>query len=258
MAVFYDAVGTGDQFYSPAITLVPFNMAWKHNASGGQIAVVTALSYWVGLTSLSTLTRQVTYGGIPMTSLGVVQWTGMSSLFPTETAWTELFGLLNAPAGQANVRATIRGGVALTRRFGRANSVSYSGVSSFGSFTSATGTNTSLSVSSTAAVASVSVAAFGSKDSGISNFSRNTRYQTNVNMSLAIGDVDGNGSSQSFTSTLGASAPWGAGAVSLQAADIVATAQPILVDADTDSAGKRYPRSPSFIRRSVFSVRPER
>ncbi|MFM8798744.1 MAG: hypothetical protein ACKODT_07290 [Fluviibacter sp.] len=259
MAVFYDAIGSGGQLNSPNLTLIPFNMSWNHTARGGQIAVIAAVSYRIGMTtSLSGITREVTYGGEPMTSLGVVQWSGLTLETTTKGAWLELFGITGVPEGTSSVMVKIRGGAALTGRIGRGNTISYSGVNGFGTFTSGSGTNTSMSVSSSATSASASFAAFTAYGSGISTFNRNTRYQSNVNMALAAGDVDGNGSSQSFTATRGGAGEWGACAVSIQAADIVATALPVVVDPNTSAIGKRYPRSPSFVRRSVFRVEPEK
>lgn len=259
MAVFYDAIGSGDELNSPHLTLVPFNMTWRHTARGSQVAVIAAVAYRIGMTtSLSGVTREVTYGGVPMVSLGSVQWSGLTLETTTQGAWLELFGIVGVPAGTSTVSVKIRGGSALAGRIGRGNTVSYTGVESLGTFASASGSTSSMSVSSTAATASLSFAAFACYNAGISTFNRTSRFASSVNMSLTMGDVEGNGSSQSMTAVRGGNGPWGGCAVPILAADVVATAKPVVVDTDTDAIGARYPRSPSFVRRSVFTATAEK
>jgi hypothetical protein len=253
MAVFYNSIGTGGTLYSPVITLIPFSFSWKHTATGSQIGVVAAVSYWVYGSTIGQLTRTVKYGGVTMTSLGVQQW-------GTDSGWIEMFALSNAPKGTQTVTVDIRGGLALVTRLGRGNTVAYTGVDDFGTFSSAgNSSSSSMSVAGGSPVsAGISVGAFAAKEAGISVFNQNTRYQNNTHMSLAFGDVQGNGAAQTFTATRAGSGPWGGGSVVVNPADIVAVAKPVVATAKTSAQGKRYPRSPSFVRRSVFSVSSEK
>lgn len=254
MAVFYNSVGAGDSFYQPVLNFSIIPLSWQHTASGSEIAVVTALSFWVynsNITGIWPLVRSVTYGGKTMTSLGIQQ-------HGTTNTWTEFFGLINAPAGKQTVSAQVTGGLSLVGRVGRANSVAYTGASGFGAFTGAgSGTGSSMTVSAAAPAAGVLVGGFSALDSSAAAFTRNTRYLNNSHMSLVMGEVDGNGSSLSIAATRGSSGPWGGGAVIINPADIAATGLPVSTDPGFYAEGRRYPRSPGFVRRTVFNAQPE-
>ncbi len=134
MAVFFDAVGGSDLYRVPHLSLPgPMELNFWHTASGSQVGVVVAVSYWANVvTTIDNLTRNAFYDGNPMTSLGVQQWGGSAH------GWTELFGILNPDNGRKRVRVSIIGG-ALGGRISRATSLSYTGVDSFGTVTNASG-----------------------------------------------------------------------------------------------------------------------
>lgn len=251
MAVFFDAVGAGDVFNRRWLSLPGgLDLRWKHSASGSQIGVVVAVSYWVNGVPLDNLTRRCWYGGTEMTSLGVKEWGGSSP-----HGWTELFGLVDAPRGSQTVHVSVFGGV--LAKLARGNSVSYTGVDSFGTVTDASGNSTGpLAVSATGDTASKLVAVYGTATAGLNAVNRTRRYVSNTAMSMLIADADGTGSSLSFSATRITAGPWSALAVVVNAADIVATATGIVSEPDVQSAANRYPR-PGTNRRVVFAVGPE-
>ena len=254
MAVFFDSVGTGAVFDESVISFpIPIDLFWTHQAPPGrQTAVVAAMSFWVYNTALTDLTRKVWYGSQEMTSLGVKEWTTGAG-----AGWTELFGILNPPKGRQIVHGWVLGGLPFIGKLARGNSVSYTGVDSFGTVTNAAGVGTgTLSLTGTGASATKVVTAFGTKTVGLAAFNQTQRYLSNTSCSLLLGDADGTGSSTTFSVTRGRSGPWSAQGVVLNAADIVATATGVSATPVLRSAGKRLAR-PGVTRRTIFAAEPE-
>lgn len=254
MAVFPDAVGAGALWNAPLIS-GPIELLWAHPApKGSQVAVVAAVSYWVGTAALGDLTRKCWYGLTEMASLGVKAWGS-----GTAHGWTELFGILNPPKakGKQIVRAQIAGGGLLAGKLARANSVSYTGADGFGAVTDAAGNSAGTqSVAATAVGAAKIVAAFGGNQPGLNSFNRDQRYLSNTTAALLLGDATGTGSSLTFSTTRAKAGDWSALAVVINPADIVATATGVLADPDIHTAGLRLPR-PGVNRRTVFTAGPE-
>lgn len=250
MAVFYDNVGPGDFFIQDPIAVSPVSVGWDHYASGSQIGVLVGLSYWVYSAALTDLTRTVTCGGKAMTSLGAKQW-------GTTSGWTEVFGLTGVPEGKNHISAVVSGGLPLVGRAGRGASLSMSGVGGFGTAVTASGTAAGpLSVAATAAAIGRTVSVFGSAQVGLKNFNQTQRYLSNTGVALLMGDADGSGSSTTFSTDRTASGPWGAVAVPVIAADLIATLSPLVAEPIVSSAGKRFAR-PGTNRRTVFTIEPE-
>lgn len=252
MAVFYDSVGSGGLFSSPAFALGTItDIFWNHTAAGSQGCVVAAVSYYVTNAAIGDLTRTVTYGSAPMQSLGVKAW-GTGTY-----AFTELFGLINPPKGRQRVNARISGGSAVAGRVIRGNTVSYSGVDSFGTVTNAAATTgASLSVSANGTSANTLVAAFGSLTNGLTGFNQTQRYLSNTSMSMLIGDAAGTGTDLAFTAGRTKSGAWGGLAVVINPADIVATATGVDSEPIVASTARRLAR-PGTNRRAVFVAEPE-
>lgn len=254
MAVFYDATGKGQAGQTTFLPLLDYKLNWQHTASGGSdIAVVVALSYAVGgTTELDDLTRTVKYEGMQLDSLGVVLWNN------AEGGWTELFGGVGVPAGKANVTVDVRksGLIAAPSWILRGNSVSYNGVGSFGTVVETYGSGTSLSMSATGASSTMVAQAYGAK-AGLSAYNRTQRYLGNSpGSALAMGDMDGTGSSASFTATKAASGEWGGMSVVLIPTDIYGAAITADADTATSASGRRTAR-PGTNRRTVFTPAAE-
>jgi hypothetical protein len=153
MAVAWDATGAG------AHNSVSNSISTTHTASGSNRAALVSLVVGVvNEASYTTWTRSCTYGGVSMTSLGVFN-DGGSSPPSGFYGWVELFGLLNPATGSQTVSASVtKTGTTHTLGIG---SVSYTGVTSFGTPVVGGGTSSpTLTVAS--ATGDMTVAAFAS------------------------------------------------------------------------------------------------
>lgn len=150
-AIAFDAVGEGDSLAqvvhadpSPAV------LSWAHDVTevGLDVVALVGISGSVGSgnSSFGTYTRAVTFGGVPMTSLGVTNIRATSN-----NGFVELYALLDPPTGEQTVEVT------LTRTLSdisiRADSVTYTGVSDVvvSTVTMGSGTSSSQPVTSTEA-----------------------------------------------------------------------------------------------------------
>ena len=247
MAVFPDAVGLGGLFSSPNISWPIAYADWDHPGTGLHKTVVVAVSFQVDGQELTDLGRLVTYDGLPMTSLGIAEWGGAG-----HGAWTELLGIVDVPGGK-RIHAEVSGGFFAGRRL-RGGSLSYTGVDSFGTVVTATGTGTALSVAGTTTPADLIVQAFGTL-SGLSAYTATQRHISNDAISLVMGDSVGTGAI-TFGATRASAGVWSGLTVVLNAADIVATAKPLTATPIVSASGRRLPR-PGITRRTVFDVQPE-
>jgi hypothetical protein len=120
VGVNYDATGAGASSQNSAASL-----SWSHTGASNITAVVVAFAVGsVGIGSYTGWARSVTYGGVPMTSLGVRDVDNGTHGF------IELFGLLNPLNGTQTVVASATK-AATTPNSLIANSVSYTNVSAF-------------------------------------------------------------------------------------------------------------------------------
>jgi hypothetical protein len=248
MAVFLDAVGPGGAFSSPNISWPVAVAEWNHPGPGLHKTVVVGVSFQVDGQTLSSLGRACSYDGLPMTSLGIAEWGGAG-----HGAWTELWGIVDVPGGK-RIHSEVSGGFFAGRRL-RGESLSYTGVDSFGTVVTATGTGTALSVAGTTTAANMIVQAFGTL-SGLSAYTATQRHISNDAISLVMGDAVGTGSAITFGATRAASDVWSGLTVVLKASDIVATAKPLAATPVVSASGRRLPR-PGITRRTVFNVQPE-
>lgn len=168
---------------------------WSHTASGDFSAIVVGL-WWAhtGFFSPSgTPTRTATYGGTPMTSLGVV---GLNNAALTDINGTfmyhEFFGLLNPPTGAQSVSLSVdRAGASITIE---GCSVSYIAVSAFGSVSPDSGTEagTSLAQTVSSAVNEMVVQMFTTASGAITNYNQTLRFDGVTNgIGFVIGDAPG-------------------------------------------------------------------
>lgn len=260
MTVLFNAIGQSGVDQNPF-----FNgqqVTETHTASGGDICVLAGLSYSaanlalgpfvLATVTLANLTRTVTYNGVQMTSIGVVQW-GASGA--TVNAWTELFALMGAEPGPANVQANVWGGVDSARTL-RCETVSYSGVASLGTPVIANGTGTAMALAATVPQGGLLAGVWGTH-AGMyipSGSSVAQRYVSNDTIGLLMGDLPGNGSSQTLTANQQNSNPWGGIVVPLQRADTVFSADPFV--AQVPYIAPKFNRNPRTggLRRQVFAV----
>lgn len=223
-AVGYDATGTG--FLQTSSSTGAINGTWSHTATAGAAVVVAVEVYSWDTSSTSYASRTVTYDGVAMTSLGVRN-------APSSEGWVELFGLTNAPGGTKTVAVNLPArspSSGLDTIFSVvANSVSYNGVTAFGTAVSNSGTGTSLASGSVTSAAGRMVAhAFADfEPSGsattvdLSAYNRTSRYLNNFGASggdrlgFQIGDAAG-ASTVSFAATAAHTANWASLAVDLQ------------------------------------------
>jgi hypothetical protein len=202
--------------------------------------------WYIDSNELSDLTRTCTYGGVPMTSAGVVPWGG------DEDAWIELFVLFGAPAGEQTVQGKVQGGVSSSRRL-RLSVATYTGVDSVGDPIEGFGTGTAMTIAGTAATNDRFAAVYGTQ-SGISNFNGDQRYLNNSGISLLIGDAVGTGSSQNVTATRQKSGKWSGMLLPLNAADTVASSAPLAFAPRFDPVKLHREQRTGGLQRNVFTV----
>jgi hypothetical protein len=254
MAVFEDSTARGGVSSTDLGTLVADSCDWA--VAGGDIAILAGISFSatdlriLGIplndNSLTDLQRTITYRGIDMVSLGVQQW-------GTAQVWTEVFGLIGVDPGPGTLDAQVYGGGA-SQRWMRFGAQSWSGVDSIGAPTMATGTGTSMSISSTVAANGRLAGIYGSR-SGISGMSAGSPlYLQNSGIGLLIGDVVGTGTTQAVVATQQQSSAWGGMVVPLQAADTIATCELLDVEPVDIAPVVRARQRVGGLRRNVYPV----
>lgn len=248
MGVFYEATGPGEAEFWPLISVPAIDVRWRHpKVVGGHRAVLVPMAYQVLFGELEDLNRKVTYDGADMASLAVMPFNN------TGDSWLELFGILEAPPG-GRIQAVLAGEF-LNGRVLRATSVSYTGVESFGAIAATYGTGTALAGAAAPPAAGMAVQAFGTK-TGLKSYTQTQRYLNNTGISLAVGDVEGDGGAKSFAATRAKAGPWANITAVLNPADLVASAKPLVVQPQLSAAGRRLPR-PGIPRRVVYDIQPE-
>lgn len=149
----FDAVGAGDSIAQVVHNdTTPANLSWTHpgTSSGSDVAAVVGIAVAVA-TSLSApytyYTRSVTYGGVAMTSIGVIDIRSAG----TRNGFIELFKLLDPPSGSQTVAVTATIPTVDNSISIRADSVTYTGVADVvaSTITNGTGTGSTQSVTST-------------------------------------------------------------------------------------------------------------
>lgn len=199
----YDATGTG---YGSGTTAASLVATWSHTSSPNANAVVVMGSAAFSGTSPGTVTITATYGGVTMTSLKTQIFSGstFSQMY--------MFGLINPPTGTQTVSVTVTCGSSSTIGL-NGNSVSYTGVTSFGTAASNTASSASLSLSVSSASSQMVAQAFATNNlasSGdITAYNQSFRYTrtvTSTSFALIVGDAPG-ASTVSFSGTT-TSAPW--------------------------------------------------
>lgn len=192
MAGAFDALGGGKAADTTG-TANSINATWTHTASGADRAVVAAISVVSDVSTATTasFTRTVTYGGVSMTSLGEIQ--------PNNTTvgmFLEFFGLLSPATGAQTVSVTVAR-ASTNIGFG-GNSLSYTGVGSFGTVTAAGGTEAGTSVSQTVTGSATGhrvVQGFNARQtSNLASYNQSTRFSiagTGWTSSMIVGDATG-------------------------------------------------------------------
>lgn len=251
MAVGFESVGVGD--YAGANGATSLTTRFDHTSSGGCAVVGMSFSagnfqflWYVDSNELSDLTRTVTYGGVPMTSAGVMAWGG------DEDAWLEVFVLFGAPAGKQVVEGKVFGGVSSSRRL-RTSVATYTGVDSVGDPIEQSGSTTAMTIAGTAATNDRFVAVYGTQ-SGIANFNGDQRYLNNSGISLLMGDALGTGSSQNVTATRQKAGKWAGILLPLNAADTVASSAPLAFAPRFDPVRLHREQRTGGLQRNVFTV----
>lgn len=207
----YDATGGG---YTTTTSTTTVSGSWSHNAAAGAAVVVAVGVYCAG--HASTFTISATYNGVAMTPLGAVD--GNASI----TGWVAMFSILNVVAGSKTVAISISGGSTVFAV--AANSVSYTGVGSFGTpitnVASSTAESSGAITSNTGQVIAQAFAANSTSTITPSSYSATSRYSATPNdsghlVNLTLGDAPGQ-SSLTITQTLNNSDRWSSIAVPVQ------------------------------------------
>lgn len=200
MAVSYDAVGVGALVSSATIT-------WSHTASGSNRAVIVTVSrYGTTYTSVSA-----TYGGVAMTQ--VVSGFRYNNVSTTNAM--EVFVLQDPPTGAQTVDVTYVGGTVIAHT---GNSVSFTGVSSIGSPTTAYGASgTTMSMSATGGTNSVLWQTFGNAGSAAPTGYSGTEVWNGGTSALRcdIGYAAGSNVATSFSATMTNNSAWAGVAIPL-------------------------------------------
>jgi hypothetical protein len=191
----YDAQAAGTR----AAANTTATTTWTHTPLTDPNAVVVALRWQHNgspFSPMGTPARTATYGGTPMTSLGVI---GLNNAALTDVNGTfiyhEFFGLLTPPTGAQTVSLSVnRAGAAVTVD---GCSVSYVRVSAFGSVSSVYGTEpgTSLAQTVSSAINEVVVQMFNTASGTISGYNQASRYNDQANnVGFVVGDAPGSSS----------------------------------------------------------------
>jgi hypothetical protein len=131
MAVTFDAIGGGLATTSSG-TASPYNVTWSHTATGSDRAVILSVG-GARVAAGGLPAGAATYGGVSMTQLGAM----MTNNAGSGSYWMFFFGLLAPATGAQTVSVTITASGANLGLEG--NSMSYAGVGSIGSVSSAFG-----------------------------------------------------------------------------------------------------------------------
>ncbi len=198
----FDAVGSGANTTG---SMAATTIAGTHTTTGDAVLVAVNAG---GLSAVSI--SNVTYGGQSLTLLGSINMGGTNTLYPLH-----LYGMLNPPLGMQSVSATTN---VATLGFSLA-SVSYAGVSSFGSVSTAssggTGT-TALSHTVSTTSGSMLVQVFGQAGATtISGYSQTQRFVQPLLTGLLQGDAVAGSNSVTFSATASGNVNWGSIAIEL-------------------------------------------
>lgn len=214
--ILFDAAAAGNTGGNS--TANPYTRSWTHTPVASSVSGLVGVAYE---STNNTNTMSVTWGGTGMTSLGKIAY-GSFFMFPNNYYfWVEIFGLLAPATGPQTVVASLAGS---GTKFVAGDSLSYTGVGSFGAvastnFSTSNGTAASLTVAS--AANEVVVAALSNNNSsgtGITGFNKTQRFSlnqvTNINPPLLIGEAAG-ATSVALTATNTTSSMFGAVGVRL-------------------------------------------
>jgi hypothetical protein len=202
-AATFDAVAATP--YSTATSATSLNGSFIMNATGGSAVIVQVATVGNTAGAAATWTRTATYGGIPMTSLGVVDANGQNF------GWIEFFVLKNVPGGPQTVHVSATGGGA-TLRAAEATAVSYTGVINFGTpvvnsggtFTAMTSGNVTIAARQMVVQAFLAIRATNTNES-ISSYNGTVRYGpasfASVSSSMAVVMGDAGPGTTNFTAS---------------------------------------------------------
>ena len=203
MTVAFDAVGAG----------VAGGSTWTHTVSGLDRIVLVAAGFATASSySLKSNTFTATYGGVPMTQVGVVFANN------TDNNVVVLFALLNPPT-TPNAAVTISSsGTAARAVYG--NSVSYTGVAAVNAATPVYGVSASGSITVPSSSQDWALAVFTvNKSAGVGTLSQTPRFNggdSGTSAQLGVGVADAPGAvSVPFTATFPSSGNWAALGVDL-------------------------------------------
>lgn len=184
--VLYNAAGVGlaNSFASSG--------SFNHTASDGDTVIVDIYpdrGYVTG----------VTYGGINMKKLGQISYLGGSG-----NGMYTRYAIFNVPAGTASVAFTLSGSAWVT-----AGSTSYQNVQSIGMLRTTTETGTTMTQSATLTSGQMAVQSFGGASLTLTGHTGGTNRVRLGSGSFAIVEMNDSNVSDTFSSSLSASKPWG-------------------------------------------------
>lgn len=207
--VAYDATGTGNH-----AILTSSGITNTHTLGANATAILVAVSNFIsGDTYASVTSNSCVIGSTPMTLLGVVTDGNTAS-----NGWTEVWGLINPPTGSQTITYKESAGASFPSTI--INSVSYSGVASFGTAVTNFGSGLSLTTGSVVSAVGDMVFASISGDGGVHPLvlsgGGTQRYNgsASASINLLIQDIAG-APTDTLTATSTGSAGWGTVAVDL-------------------------------------------
>ena len=204
MPVAYASTGTQSTWGNGTTTV-----AHSHNITGNALIVSVDLGYY----QQANPSVSASINGVPLTLLRQQNnwWASQGS----QSSSIAVFGMLNPPNGPQTITLTVS-----NPNFygtGTANSVSYSGVSSFGTVTTAAATGGAATVTSqwipTGSMCFNTFQAYKYNASGsLTAYNQTTRANTSVaylnSMGYLIGDAQGAGGKITFTATAATAEAW--------------------------------------------------
>lgn len=193
LSVVYDATGSGATGTGSGTS---YTATGSHTCSGNAVVVAISALMLAGMITGGT----VTYGGQTMTQLGTATGSGGAGYKGY------LFGLLNPPTGSQTVVATVTG----TGLYGLAmSSVSYGGVTSFGTVATNAGSGTTPTQTVSSTTGKMVAQAFASfVNATISGYDQTQRLAAGGTVACVVqGDAAG-AASVTFNATINNSTPW--------------------------------------------------
>jgi len=174
VAVAFDAVGPSSAGGGTTGATTATTASWSHTCSGVNLVVVVGVA--IGANPSGSVTTTATFGGVSMTSLGLVAANNQTA------GYVQLFSLVGPATGASTVALTVSTASTIT-----AGSVSFTGASGVGTAVTAFGSSTAPSVTVTGTTSGNMVVDAVCTGTAVSSSTQTPRWLKNTNGATAGG-----------------------------------------------------------------------